>query len=322
MENIGKLLLATGKALYDEGRTVKAIDCFRESIKLDPENGESHIHLAYALCRIGDYDNGFKELAWVWRPVFGDQSGLLDRMHQLEGKTILISADAGLGDSIMFSRFLKDLKSRDCRIVLQVQDSLTRLFSISNLADFIIANGYKPPPFDLHIPFHSLMAALNIGNSLSSVGNDAYLSCDEGEFIYYKGILKNKDRRKVGLCWQGNPDFVNDKLRSISLEKILEWTCPNDYLISLVPNNSGNDSGGLLSFEFSDIAETAALIKNLDIVYTVDTMICHLSGALGIPTVLLNRFNGCWRWGEGDERSVWYKSVKIVHQRQFRDWVK
>lgn len=320
MISISETLLKAGKTLYAEKKTTEAIECFHQSIKSNPDNREAHIHLAYALCRSGDYENGFKEFVWVWKPVFGDQTNLLSKEKKLNGKTILLSADAGLGDTIMFSRFSKELSARNCRVILHVQKPLVRLLQQSRLADLIISHDEVLPAHDLRIPFHNLMAALDIGNSLSSDGNYNYLSCAAEDVAYYEKTIHNQGRRKVGLCWQGNPDFIDDKIRSVSLEYLLKWTHSNDYIVSLVPNLPNDKTKDITSFSFKDIAQTAALIKNLDIVYTVDTMICHLCGALGVPAVLLNRFNGCWRWGESSEKSIWYQSVKIKHQQQFRNW--
>jgi hypothetical protein len=75
-----------------------------------------------------------------------------------------------------------------------------------------------------------------------------------------------------------------------------------------------------LTDELSDFADTAALIANLDLVIACDTSTAHLAGAMGKPTWILNRFDGCWRWGHGRAETPWYPSVRLFNQAAPGDW--
>lgn len=320
MGNPIEQLLQAAKLLYAEQQTDAAISVLREVVRLDPLNRDAHINLAYALCRSGDYLNGGLEFLWLWMPVFGDQSGVLASNKNLSGKTFLLSADAGLGDTIMFSRFAKALRNRNCEVILQVQPQLLRLIQQSNLADRVISTDDNLPAHDLRIPLHNLMATL--GTEVESMGEttSGYLTSSIQDRDRFLNQLPIGKQRKVGLCWQGNPSLPDDSKRSVPLEYIMGLTQQGDHLVSLLPGCPVTSSRPLQWYSLQNIAETAALIKCLDLVITVDTMVCHLSGALGIPTILLNRFNGCWRWGDHGNHSDWYKSMTIKRQRRELVW--
>ena len=316
-------LLKASQLLYAQEYDDDALALLREAIQIDPNSRESHVQLAYVLFRMGHLREAAQELSWLWAPQFGDQRGVLSSDIDLSGKTILLSADAGLGDSIMFARFALLLRGRGCRVVLQVQEPLVRLMHLSNLADTVISTSEQMPDHDLRIPFHNLMAALDVGDSTALIGSDGYLTPLEEDIEYFASQLHAETgSRKVGICWQGNPNFPSDKLRSVSQAFVVSLTQASDHLVSLVPSQvfEPSTTRTVQSFTFNDIAETAALIRCLDYVITVDTMVCHLSGALGVPTLLLNRFNGCWRWGQSQPNSIWYDAIEIKRQTKTLTW--
>jgi hypothetical protein len=313
-------LLHAGKCLYASHHTAECISLLNHLLAVDPLNRDAHIQLAYAYSRLGDYIKGRDELVWVWMPVFGNQTGLLHPTKDLTGLKILISSDAGLGDCIMFCRFLKLLKNRKCHVTLQVPDPLVRLMQQSNLADTVISPHVQLPQHDIRVPMHNLMAALVTDPQDPHISRSNYLCANQSEIDYFSYLIPKNSSRKVGLCWSGNPSLPDDNLRSVSLEFIQSLTQDNDELFSLIPGSSMDDGRRMHWFQFKDIAETAALIKNLDFVITVDTMIGHLCGALGIPTLLLNRFNGCWRWSEEGQKNAWYDSVEIKRQSMSLNW--
>jgi hypothetical protein len=253
-------------------------------------------------------------------PVFGNQIGLLDKSKNLDGLKILICSDAGLGDCIMFSRFLKLLANRNCHITLQAPDSLVRLMRQSNIADSIISSTDSLPDHDIRLPMHNLMASLVTEPQNPIFSKSNYLIANSSDRDYFNNLLSGSGRRKVGLCWRGNPSLPEDNQRSVTLELIQSFTKEDDELISLVPGNALDYGRRMQWFQFKDIAETAALLVNLDYVITVDTMIAHLSGALGIPTLVLNRFNGCWRWSESGDKNYWYDSINILRQESNFFW--
>ena len=314
MNTVTAQLLHESQLLYAQERDDEALALLRQALELEPASRECHVQLAYVFFRTGRVYEAAQELVWLWAPQFGPQGGLLAPGVDLSGKTILLSADAGLGDSIMFARFALMLRHRGCRVVLQVQEPLVRLFQLSDLADVVVSRSEDVPPHDLRLPFHNLMAAVGVGHALPLMGSAGYLTPSAADVAHFASQLPPpRSRRTVGICWQGNPNFPNDKLRSVSLDAILRFTDANDHVVSLVPTNTPIEgtSMAIQSFAFQDIAETAALIQCLDYVITVDTMVCHLSGALGVPTLLLNRFNGCWRWGKDQQRSIWYDAIDI-----------
>lgn len=313
-------ILRRANILAELGQLDNAINLLREVLREHPDFRDAHIQLGYNLCKQEKYEHGARELSWIWMPIFGNQENILDQ-SLVKDKIVLVCSDAGLGDAIMFSRYLINLKIRNPRkIILQVPPPLVRLMKLSNLADSVISTNDPLPINDVIIPFHNIMIATKIFPSSKDFVNESYLKYDSAEKENKSKYLSYMGHRRVGICWGGNKNFKHDRERSVSIKQLLKYCRMDDQLISLCPDRNDEIELPILSYHFDDIAETAALISNLDLVVTVDTMVCHLSGALGIPTLLLNRFSGCWRWGNRQSRSLWYPSVSIINQNHDRSW--
>ena len=128
---------------------------------------------------------------------------------------------------------------------------------------------------------------------------------------------------KVGLVWSGNPGFAADNLRSIPAALLAPLgSVPGVRFVSLQKGATAMPNLPIQDFteELTDFADTAALVRALDLVLSVDTAAIHLAGALGRPAWLLNRFDTCWRWLTAREDSIWYPSVRIFRQATPGDW--
>ncbi|TAG92647.1 MAG: tetratricopeptide repeat protein [Oscillatoriales cyanobacterium] len=329
-----------GRTFLEKGAVEDAIICYRRVIDLSPEHASAHLNLSLALLLVGDLENGFAEYEWRWKIkefqsshssfLVGSENAVSAREYRplwdgsdLQGKTILLHAEQGLGDSLQFVRYAAIVKSKGGRVIVGCYPQLTRLFSTVSGIDLLIVKGEPIPAFDVQVPMLSLPYIL--GTTLDTIpGNTGYLKVPaECEFA----LLPDR-KFKVGIVWAGNPKHRKNMQRSCNLSAflpLLDVSGVNFY--SLQKELSEADRTLLhqtsivdLSPHFGDLADTAAAIAQLDLVITVDTAVAHLAGALGKPVWILLAFSPDWRWLLEREDSPWYPTARLFRQFQRGDW--
>lgn len=256
------------------------------------------------------------------RPMWlGDES--------IEGKTILVAADEGLGDTIHFVRYVAMLAERGARVILVVQDPLHRLMSTLSGASLCIPRSAMGtlPAFDLHCPISSLPLAFK--TRLDTIPSGPYLPAPPGSLVEaWEDRLGPRTRLRVGLVWSGDPFHVNDETRSIPLRTLSRILDVDATYVSLQKAPRPHDATVLrerndivdLTADLTDFADTAALIACLDLVITVDTSVAHLAGALGRPTWILLPWTPDYRWLLDRADSPWYPSVRLFRQTETREF--
>jgi tetratricopeptide (TPR) repeat protein len=248
----------------------------------------------------------------------------------IEGKTILICADEGLGDTIHFVRYVPMLTERGARVVLAVQNPLHHLLSdLPGVSQCIPTSALGTlPAFDMHCPISSLPLAF--GTRLDTIPSaTSYLPLPPGNRVQaWEDRLGPHARLRVGLVWSGRPTHGNDHNRSIPLHWLSRILDVDATFVSLQKDPRPNDAAFLrerndiidLTADLTDFAETAALISCLDLVITVDTSVAHLAGALGCPTWILLPYTPDHRWLLDRDDSPWYPSVRLFRQNQTREY--
>jgi tetratricopeptide (TPR) repeat protein len=216
------------------------------------------------------------------------------------------------------------------RIILAVQRSLVRLFESLRPGVEVIALGDPLPPIDLRCPMLSLPRLLGTNRVEDIPAAIPYLRADPVAVARCRRRTEALPGLRVGLVWHGNPEDVRmDRRRSMPLAHMAPLAdVPAVSLVSLQVGDaarqlSGSPLAGTVhdwTVEFSDFADTAALIEALDLVIGVDTAVVHLAGALGKPVWLLNRFDTCWRWLLGRDDSPWYPTLRQFRQSSAGDW--
>jgi tetratricopeptide (TPR) repeat protein len=325
-----------GTALYAAGRLDDAITCFRRAVTLRPDRAEGHFHLGMALLARGDMAPGWREYEWRWK--IPRMAAVARRFEEpawdgapAPGKTLLIHAEQGLGDTLQFCRYATLAAERGLHVVLEVQKPLQRLLSGLTGPQTVIARGDALPHFDLQ----ALMLSLPhlFGTVLETIpAAIPYLSADAGAVAAMQVRLDEvpKSGLRVGLVWAGNSyryvaDMAAvDRRRSIAPSRLAPLLAiPGVHFISLqkegppAPTEFGLTD---IMHEIHDFADTAALVSNLDLVISVDTSVAHLAGALGKPVWLLNRFVTDFRWLTRGEDSPWYPTMKIFRQASPDAW--
>jgi Glycosyltransferase family 9 (heptosyltransferase) len=247
----------------------------------------------------------------------------------IDGKTILVHVDEGLGDTIQFVRYVPMLAARGAKVVLVVDDALCPLLSeLSGVSKCLSYRTGKFPDFDMYCPMSSLPLAF--GTTLETVPSAVpYLPAAPRAYVEaWKQRLGPHDRLRVGLVWSGNPKHANDHNRSLPLRALSPIRDLDATFISLQKDPRPEDQAVLrewteivdLTAHLTDFVETAALVSCLDLVITVDTSVAHLAGALGCPTWILLPYTPDYRWLLNRDDSPWYPSVRLFRQTESRDY--
>jgi len=245
----------------------------------------------------------------------------------LAGKTILLHAEQGFGDTIQFVRYAPLVAARGAKVILGVQRPLTRLVATLRDVALILSEGDAVPDFDLHCPLLSLPLAFN--TDLASIPADVpYLRPYQAQLEKWRERLPHNGRLRIGVCWAGSKDHLNDHNRSMPLERFATLlSVPNLDFVCIQKEVSAADAAildrhGVLALgrEFEDFSDTAAVLAMVDLLITVDTSVAHLAGALGRPTALLVPFSPDWRWLMHRTDSPWYPTMRLYRQTMIGDW--
>lgn len=335
-----------GVTLHGLKRFDEALSSYDRAIEMQPDHVLANYNKSLVLLLMGRMPEGWELYEWRLRRDNRKDQYLHDRQkfwrgkESLEGKSILISAEQGLGDSIQFCRYLPMIHNLGAKIIFSVHRPLVGVMTTLLPSITIISHGDPIPEFDVYCPLMSLPHAF--GTSLTTIpGRVPYLSADPVKAGYWRQRLGELTNFRVGLVWNGGfrPDqpevWATNERRNIPVKAFAPFfQHPHIDFFSLQKGEPAESEIGGREGEFwpqgnfrnyagelSDFSDTAALIENLDLVISVDTSTAHLSGALGKPTWLLNRYGTCWRWLEDREDSPWYPSVRLFRQQEPRNWV-
>jgi tetratricopeptide (TPR) repeat protein len=324
-------LVNRGSALHYLGRIEEALDSFNRAIALQPELPEAHWNKALLCLATGDFEQGWPAYEWRWRGATELTSrGFLQpqwRGEDLNGKTILLHAEQGFGDTIQFIRYLPLVMRKGGKVILELPDSLRPLIPDTEGLVGMHRRGDVLPAFDVHCPLMSLPLAF--GTTATTIpASVPYLRTPAERVEAWRSRLAHLGRPRIGLVWSGKPTHKNDHNRSISLSSLNPvLSVPGLAFVSLQREYRETEIPALanlpilrLDEAITDFADTAAAIGELDLVIAVDTAVAHLVGALGKPLWLLLSHIQDWRWMHNRTDSPWYPSARLFRQSQIGDW--
>jgi tetratricopeptide (TPR) repeat protein len=324
-----------GNALIVLNRNDEALASYRRALAIRPDYADARYAESFVLLRLGELQAGFRQYEWRWqrselasyRRDLGKPLWLGEA--PLSGKTILLHAEQGFGDTIQFIRYARLIARMDAAIVLEVQPAVKRLLAPLAQGGTTIGRGEALPPFDCHCPLLSLPLAF--GTELASVPADIPYVSPPGDRIgaRWHDRIAAGGRRKVGIVWSGNPSFRNDRNRSMVLADVAPLLASSDAaFVSLNPGLAPQDVSALAAMagvvhpadEFRDFADTAAVVAGLDLVIATDTAVAHLAGAMGKPVWILLSYGPDWRWLTDREDCPWYPTARLFRQPKIGDW--
>ena len=318
-----------GNSLAEEARPREAVAAFDRALAVAPDYAMAHWNRGLAQLAAGDYAHGWEGFEWRWQVPdlkLTERSFPYPRWdgEPLAGRTILVHAERGLGDTLMFARFLPLVAARGGRIVLECQPSLTRLLEALPSVAQVVASGDPLPPADCHVPLLSL--ARLFGTRLGSIPDETpYLPTQT--WSNRVPVIPAGEGLRIGLVW-GGPARPNRR-RSLPLMMLgpllgipgTTWYSlqMGEAAAQLAEIPAGRAVHNLVPL-IRDFADTAALVGQLDLVISIDTSVAHLAGGLGANLWLLLTSSPDWRWLSGDAESPWYPSARQFRQPRPGDW--
>ncbi|MGB0563549.1 MAG: tetratricopeptide repeat protein, partial [Spirulinaceae cyanobacterium] len=310
-----------------QGETEAAIAHYERAIALDPDFASAHFNYGMLLLNMGEYERGFRECEWRWQT---EEFVPFDCPHprwdgrDIRDQTILVHTEQGSGDAIQFIRFIPQLAERCQGILLVCIPELMPLFqTVPGITKLLPPGTLSLNDFQTFAPLMSLPYCL--GTTMNNLPRQVpYLDTTTPETIYLP-----REGFKVGIVWGGSPTQKNDHNRSARLADFLPLLeIPQVQFYSLQVGDRASELQQLpvnltvkdLRPLIQDYGDTANLIKQLDLVITVDTSVAHLAGAMGRPVWTLLCADPDWRWLQGRDDTPWYPTMRLFGQEQPQDW--
>lgn len=333
-------------ALAEQDRLDEAEIAGRDARRARPDYPEAEVNLALILLTRGRLQEAWPLYEARWRILpLSDRPGLPAETRwtgggDLSGKTILLTAEQGFGDTLQFCRYVPMVAALGARVLLAVPPGLERLMATLPGASAVVGQDDPLPAFDLHCPLMSLPVAFGT-ESNTIPARVPYLRADPAAATLWANAIPHTSDTsagvpgglRIGLVWAGarrmdQPHAAAvDKRRSLPLTVLAPLAAvPGCVFVSL---QLGPPARQLRTAPFpvidvaerlTDFAATAALIETLDLVISADTAVAHLAGALGKPVWVLNRFDACWRWPRDRDDTPWYPTMRLFRQAQPGDW--
>lgn len=318
-----------GTVLREQGEFASARKEFEAALAADPASAQAAANLAMLELLLGEWASGLERYEARWRdPAYAARRNYMGRPHwdgsAGNGRRILLFAEQGFGDTLQFCRFARDVRAKGFEVFLETWPALRRLLGTLDPDITLVAADGHATEVDVIAPLMSLPYLLGI-DTPERVSGVPYLSVpSDGEGL--EAAFDRGARLRVGLNWRGNPRHLEDTKRSLLPSEL----APFGGLADVQFVDLDLDSAGApqeLPIEMLDVAEriddfadTAALMRQLDLVVTVDTATAHLAGALGVPCWLLLPHVPDWRWLTAREDTPWYDSVRLFRQPRIGDW--
>jgi tetratricopeptide (TPR) repeat protein len=297
-----------------------------------PDFPEPHWNIAQLLLQEGEYARGWEEYEWRWRRA--DFTSPVRPFAQarwagegIAGKTILVHAEQGFGDTIQFVRFVAEVQKTGARVIVECQHELVRLLRQLKGVDAVVAHGEALPSFDVHVPMMSLPHIFR--TTLATIPcTIPYLVPESDDVRQWNRRLHGKGLQ-VGMVWSGTHHLKSLRKRSCPLTRLMPLLeIPGTSVWSLQMGDAIQDlqmvpaamRPGDLSPQICDFGDTAAALSVLDLVITVDTAVAHLAGALGKPAWVMLPADPDWRWMRDGDRSPWYPSMRLFRQTVDQEW--
>ncbi|HET6605917.1 MAG TPA: tetratricopeptide repeat protein [Rhodopila sp.] len=310
-------------------RYADALPVYREMYRIQPSCNDARYLEALALLALGDFENGWRKHEVRWYARLGQElrhvlaGPYWTGEDDLSGKSILVHAEQGHGDTIMYLRFIPRLRSMAGRVVLEVHPALKALLAGT---EDVFARGEDLPPVHLHCSFMSLPRCFR--TTIDTISHDVpYLSAPPAALATWQTRLGAADgRRRIGVAWTGASSVWN---RSIPLERLAPLLAREDCTFHILQTDMESGDRDLIrtfpnlidhSLSLETFADTAAAVACMDLIVTVDTALAHLAGAMGKPVWTMLPFGAEYRWRDKGETTPWYPTMRLFRQAELNDW--
>lgn len=319
-----------------------AWEAYHKAIAINPDYAAAHVGIATLRLTRGDFEQGWAQFEWRWKmgqlPARDFPQPLWDGQPLPPGTTILLHAEQGFGDAIQFARYAPLVKDRnpEALVILECEPQILKLFTSLRGVDRLVVHGDALPRFDTYAPLGSLPRIFQ--TRLDTIPrNVPYLQADPALIEHWREKLAALTDFRVGINWHGREGHLVAQRRDIPLRELAKLAeIPGVQLISLqkgatqpliAQELAAAPAGGRI-FHLGDdfdtvhgaFMDTAAVMKNLDLVITSDTSVAHLAGALGVPVWVALPFAADWRWLLHRSDSPWYPTMRLFRQSAPAQW--
>lgn len=339
LSNLGMLLACMQ-------REAEAEILYRTAIALDPAYRKARFNLAYLMLRQGRYEEGWACMdAREWNTAFEEHLPFPRWQGEpLAKKSLLIAVEGGFGDMIQFCRYARLAKEHGAtHVALLCHPELKRLLRSMTDIDDIIGYDEALPAMAWDYWTMPLSLPWLFNTTLDTVpARLPYLFAEATDVRRWKQLIDDTEQDsehascgaptqplRVGLAWQGNPQFENDLDRSLPTLDLLAplGNIEGTRYFSLQKGEPARSTSTSLSLcdltaRIEDFADTAAFVTNLDLVITIDSAVAHLAAAVGTRCwVLLPAYQPDWRWLAERADTPWYPELmRLFRQQHAGDW--
>lgn len=342
MPNLFSLQCAIARTYNILGKFPEAIEAYKKAIALNPKDGDAHRNLSFIYRLRGDFQKGWKEreiaeTLWI---EFGEESYMPQKWDgsDLAGKTLLIRDRGANGDMFNWIRYAYLVKQQGVTVVVETRPYRVLFISLLPYIDQVIPRGEKIPPCDCQIYLGSMNRIMN--TTVETIPAPIpYLYADKTLVETWGKELAKDKKFKIGICWEPATyknkktgktvknsramplidfyplsTFENVSLYSLQMINGVEQLndIPQDFEITVFGEDFDKKHGSFM--------DTAAVLKHLDLVITVDTSIGHLAGALDVPVWVMLPSVPDWRWLLGRSDTPWYPSMRLFRQPKMGNW--
>lgn len=321
--------------------TLSAMKCYEKALEYSKDDKNINYFLGLTYLKLKNFEKGWKfcekhrtskDCAILTQELqYKDLMTSKPLWHgeQIEDKTIFVYYESGLGDTLMFARYLSALKDKCKKILFKPQLCFIDFFKENNFGCEIIDINTRQEDmlFDVHIPLLSLPYYLNLRSEKDIPFTGGYFKANLEKTKQYKENYFNNNKFKIGIKWQGNTIYNLERIIPLkAFYKLLKL--PNTVFYSVQKGSGSEELESLpkkyelinLGETFNNFSDTAAAVKNFDLIICNDTSIAHLAGAMGKPCWILLPFSPNWRWHTDISYCTWYKSVKLFKQNEPDNW--
>jgi hypothetical protein len=312
--------------MLEQGRFEEACRSFQQAIRLGYAEPDAGLNLALALLTLGRLPEG-----WPWYESRWQHWGARHLPQPfwdgspLDRRTILLHGEQGLGDTIQFLRFAPLVKERGGTVVLVCQPALVGIASSCAGIDTVVPMDAALPAFDVQAPLMSLPRIF--GTRLETIpAKVPYLHAEPARVDHWRKELSHPARFKVGMVWKGS-HVKAGRLRSAPLAAFAPLARVPGVALYSLQTGEGSERLACVDFPITDLGSRsvpldnlAAILRNLDLLVSVDTAPAHLAGALGVPVWLALRSPPDWRWFLDRSDSPWYPATTLFRQQRTGDW--
>ena len=316
-----------------------AIGNYEKALEKDPLSKKVNFHQSLTYLANEDFKKGWAKYEWRWTAK--DNMNFLptikETWHPGIKKRVLLWAEQGLGDEIMYASIISELYALSSKLIVQIDQRLIPLFQRSFPDDIDFRSKDKrvvETEYDEHIPMGSLPKYFRQNIKSFKYASRGWLTaCEFKTNSLRDKLVEDGSEVLVGISWQSTVPRIGAETKVVSLVELAKKL--HGPKIKLVNLQYGDVSEELIYLKEktnieviqlheidnkNDIDGLAALIMACDRIVSISNLTIHLAGALGKEADVLVAFSSDWRWGKGQDSTYWYDSVRLHRQTKINDW--